>query len=241
MLEDLCHYFLNHSDVLTKHGLDWQAPKTSTIFLQKIVAAQYLQLVDYIKVMLPSLEFILTRGAWKTGEQEWNILQTINRRCGNYQDDIEDILLSLGDPPEPNPKPKDRVAWTDCCADFQHIHYRLKVLKGRADTLLQSMTGLASIAGNRQSLEEAKRMKQLTALGAFFIPLAYTSSLFSMQDNYAPGKIQFWVYWICAMGVIAITLGAAWILDTKLINDAAEVRWDTLKFWKKAKGEAAAT
>lgn len=57
-----------------------------------------------------------------------------------------------------------------------------------------SMTGLASIAGNRQALEESKRVKRLNLLALLFIPLAYTSSLFSMQDNYALNKQKFWVY-----------------------------------------------
>jgi len=237
MLEDLCHYFLNHSSILEDRKFDWQDPTTSTVFLKKVVAAQYLQLIDYIKVMLPSLELRLTRSNLTQGEEQWNSLQTINRRCGNYQDDIEDILLSLGYPAEPTIREKGRVAWEDCCADFQQIHYRLKVLKGRADTLLQSMTGLASIAGNRQSLDEAKRVKRLTLLGLVFIPLAYTSALFSMQDNYAPGKRLFWVYWASALGLVVLTFTTTYILD-KSMNEAAEFKLEELKLWGKKKKEA---
>lgn len=190
MLHDLVHYYQQHSDTLTDR--EWETPVTSAIFLKKVVAAHYLQLVDYIKNMLPSLELRLTTG-WVEEQVQWKSLQTISRRCGNYRDDIEDTLFSLGYALDgkPDNASKARIdRWKDCEKDFQYAYFRLKVLRERADNLVVAMTGLASIAGNRQNLDEAKRVKRLNLLALLFIPLAYTSSLFSMQDNYAPNKEQ---------------------------------------------------
>lgn len=231
MLEDLCYYFMNHARLIAEH--EWQSPLTSSLFLKKIVAAHYLQLIDYIKAMLPSLELRLTT-AWVDEQEQWRSLQTISRRCGNYSDDIEDTLLSLGYPLEAKDV-SEKCDWRDCKKDFQYIYFRLKILKQRADTLMQAMTGLASIAGNRQNLEEAKRVKRLNLLALLFIPLAYTSSLFSMQDNYAPGNAHFWIYWVSALTVVAFTLAVTWVLDSAL-DDAAQwtlqpLRW--LKFWER--------
>ncbi|KAF2878601.1 hypothetical protein BDV95DRAFT_478531 [Massariosphaeria phaeospora] len=217
MLKNLVHYFENHADLLDEN--DWEDPVTSSLFLKKIVAAHYLQLVDYIKAMLPSLELRLTT-AWVEEQGQWKSLQTISRRCGNYSDDIEDTLVSLGYPLEVLHR-KGRPEWKDCQKDFQYIYFRLKILKERADTLMGAMTGLASIAGNRQNLEEAKRVKRLNLLALLFIPLAYTSSLFSMQDNFAPGNGKFWVYWVSALSVVALTLITTWVLDSAL-NDEAQ-------------------
>lgn len=181
MLEDLLYYYQQHAKLIPE--TDWQTPQKSAIFLKKIVAAHLLQLVDYIKVMLPSLELKLTT-AWIEEQEQWRMLQTISRRCGNYRDDLEDTLLSLGYSVSahldaaPSSRPTN---WMDCEKDFQYAYFRLKILKERADNLTTSMTGLASIAGNRQNLEEAKRLKRLNLLALLFIPLAYTSSLFSMQ------------------------------------------------------------
>ena len=63
--------------------------------MKKIVTAHYIQLIDYIKVMLPSLELRLAT-AWVEEQDQWKSLQTTSRRCGNYRDDVEDILLNLG-------------------------------------------------------------------------------------------------------------------------------------------------
>ncbi|KAH7357347.1 hypothetical protein BKA66DRAFT_428072 [Pyrenochaeta sp. MPI-SDFR-AT-0127] len=229
MLRDLMHYYQQHSDLLAEE--EWETPAVSSIFLKKIVAANYLQLVDYIKAMLPSLELRLTT-AWVNEQDQWKSLQIISRRCGNYRDDIEDSLLSLGYPLDGQLAIKSD--WKDCRKDFQYVYFRLKILKDRADNLMQAMTGLASIAGNRQNLEEAKRVKRLNILALLFIPLAYTSSLFSMQDNYAPNKGHFWVYWVSALGVVAFTAAVTWILDSVLDDEA---QWALkpifLKFWDK--------
>ncbi|CAO2656561.1 Nn.00g053640.m01.CDS01 [Neocucurbitaria sp. VM-36] len=235
MLRDLIHYYQQHSDMLSDD--DWNTPNMSAVFLKKIVAAHYLQLVDYIKAMLPSLELRLTT-AWVEEQDQWKSLQTISRRCGNYRDDIEDTLLSLGYPLDGKLDASSKMRstnWKDCEKDFNYVYFRLKILKERADNLMQAMTGLASIAGNRQNLEEAKRVKRLNLLALLFIPLAYTSSLFSMQDNYAPNRNKFWVYWISAIGAVAITAAVTWILDNAL-DDEAQWTWRPLKylkFWEK--------
>jgi hypothetical protein len=233
MLHDLTYYYQRHSHLLTAQ--EWQTPQKSALFLQKIVAAHYLQLVDYIKVMLPSLELRLTT-AWVEEQDQWKSLQTISRRCGNYRDDIEDTLLSLGYPLDGKLDERAKLCttdWKDCEKDLQYAYFRLKILKERADNLTTSMTGLASIAGNRQNLEEAKRVKRLNLLALLFIPLAYTSSLFSMQDNYAPNKSDFWIYWVSAIGVVAFTSFVTFVLDRALDEEA---NWTLrplkyLKFW----------
>jgi hypothetical protein len=233
MLHDLTYYYQHHSKLLTAD--EWKTPQKSALFLKKIVAAHYLQLVDYIKVMLPSLELRLTT-AWVEEQDQWKSLQTISRRCGNYRDDIEDTLLSLGYPLDGKLDESSKlrtVDWKDCEKDLQYAYFRLKILKERADNLTTSMTGLASIAGNRQNLEEAKRVKRLNLLALLFIPLAYTSSLFSMQDNYAPNKKDFWVYWVSAIGVVAFTSFVTFVLDRALDEEA---NWTLrpikyLKFW----------
>lgn len=229
MLDDLVYYYEHNSHLLEEH--EWNSPSNSAIFLKKIVAAHYLQLADYIKAMLPSLELKLTT-AWVEEQEQWKALGTISRRCGNYRDDIEDALLSLGyrlGTPAPTARQGRNVPdWKNCEIDYQYAYLRLKVLKERADNLMTSMTGLASIAGNRQNLEEAKRLKRLNLLALLFIPLAYTSSLFGMENEYAPDKPLFWVYWVSAIGSVIFTIVVTWILDQAL-NDAAEWTLDSFK------------
>jgi hypothetical protein len=56
--------------------------------------------------------------------------------------------------------------------------------------------------------------------------------LFSMQDNYAPNKKKFWVYWVSAIGAVWVTSVITFILNRALDDEAnwklARVKW--LKF-----------
>jgi hypothetical protein len=227
MLRDLVYYHETSAHRL-EEDKEWEEPITSAFFVKKIVAAHELQLADYIKSVLPSLELKLTTG-WVEEKEQWKGLQTISRRCGNYRDDIEDTLMSLGFTLD-IPKSFRQRTWENCEIDYQYAYFRMKTLKERADNLMTSMTGLASIAGNHQNLEEAKRVKRLNLLALLFIPLAYTSSLFSMQDEYMPNKSQFWVYWVCAIGVVIFTSVVTWVLD-RALNDAAEWSLANFKKW----------
>jgi hypothetical protein len=227
MLRDLVYYHQTNAARLEGDKV-WDDPTTSAFFVKKIVAAHSLQLADYVKSVLPSLELKLTTG-WVEEKEQWKGLQTISRRCGNYRDDLEDTLLSLGYSLT-TPDKFTNSKWEDCEVDYQYAYFRMKTLKERADNLMTSMTGLASIAGNHQNLEEAKRVKRLNLLALLFIPLAYTSSLFSMQDEYMPNKSHFWVYWVCAIGVVIFTSVVTWVLD-RALNDAAEWSLANFKKW----------
>jgi Mg2+ and Co2+ transporter CorA len=111
-------------------------------------------------------------------------------------------MIGLGILFSTSPVPDSNITdWKSCDRDFEYIHCRLEVLKVRGDVLNNSIAGLASIARNQQALREAKRslreakcIKTLTLLGMVFIPLAFSTGLFSMNDQYLPGTASFRVY-----------------------------------------------
>lgn len=104
---------------------------------------------------------------WVEEREEWKGLQVFSHRRGNFRDDTETALLSLGYPldwgREKSSKqcPSNRKEFED---DFQYIYFRFKVLKEHANNLMQAMTGLGSSATSRQNKEEVKRMKLLNLL-----------------------------------------------------------------------------
>lgn len=59
-------------------------------------------------------------------------------------------------------------------------------------------------------------------VGLVFIPLAYTSALFSMSDEYRPGGRSFWVYWATAVPCVVVVCGVTWGLQRG---------WDELGRW----------
>jgi hypothetical protein len=83
------------------------------------------------------------------------------------------------------------------------------MLKDRADALVDSMTGLSGIVGNKQALKRAKSSRALAIIGLVFIPLAYTSALFSMSEQYSPGADYFWIYFAVSIPLMVIVFLSA--------------------------------
>lgn len=239
MLEDLCFYWRNHGTKLSEE----LGPTSATVFLQKIVASNYLQLIDFVLANISNIEFQLSRRNNLNGiqsnwtEERWSDLQSWVRRCSEYIEDVEDIMISLGIPFPASPiQQNDINDWTSCHKDFQYIHYRLKTLKARVDVLSNSITGLASIAGNQQALVEAKRsfkeaknIKTLTLVGMIFIPLALCTGIFSMNDQYLPGRASFWIYFAVLVPLIFFVFLIAFLIG---IGYDSEGEWNFKTFFQ---------
>jgi hypothetical protein len=211
MLEDLCFYWTEHGDKLE----DNLGTTFATLFMHKIVASHYIQLLEFARANVANLEFQLSRRdslkdihiPWI--EAQWSDLQAWSWRCSEYIEQVEAILISLGASFSASTDQGQRADWKSCDRDFQYIHYRLKTLKIRVDLFMNSITGLAGIAGNRHALHEAKRslqetmrIKTLTLLGMVFLPLAFCTGLFSMSEQYLPGGSSFRIYLAVAIPLV---------------------------------------
>jgi CorA-like Mg2+ transporter protein len=229
MLEDLCFYW----DKYGSHLVEKSGPGIATVFMQKIVASHYMQLLDFLRANISNLEYQLSRRDNLTGiqipwiEERWSELQAWSRQLSLYVEDVEAIMISLGISFSAPYVPQSRITdWTSCDRDLQYIHYRLKALKARVDTVSNSITGLAGIAGNRQALLEAKRslkeakgIRTLTFLGMVFIPLAFCAGLFSMNDQYLPGTASFWIYIAVSVPLVAAVFLAAFLIGLGYDSD----------------------
>lgn len=204
--------------------------------MQKILASNYMQLIEFVRANIYNLKFQLSRRytiaeiriTWI--EERWSDLQAWSRRCFEYVEDVESIMIGLGISSSTSSVPEGKITdWKSCDRDFQYIHYRLKELNASIDVLNNSITGLAGIAGNQQALREAKRslkekgIKTLTLLGMVFIPLSFCAGLFSMDDPFLPGTASFWIYF-----AVSIPLIVAVFLVALLINLGydSEGEWD---------------
>jgi hypothetical protein len=87
--------------------------------------------------------------------------------------------------------------WLDTRKDSAYVDRELGRLQEKADSLISSFTGLASIVGNLHSLFEARSVRLLTLLGMTVLPLSFTSGPFSMSGEYALGNSHFWGFPRC--------------------------------------------
>ena len=126
-----------------------------------------------------------------------------------------------------NPDLKRCVGWADCSQDFLFIYRHMKNAEKRTKYLNDATSALASIISSRQSFQEqrialkhaeqslsaSKSMKALSIAGVVFIPLTYTSSLFSMTQQFMPGAEKFWIYFAVALPLMVVVMLAYVVLD----------------------------
>ncbi|KAL8794630.1 MAG: hypothetical protein Q9195_002826 [Heterodermia aff. obscurata] len=234
MLEDICYYWTNHASCI-----DIQSdPAVSTIFLKKIIASNYMILIEHGRAMLSTIELSLSRQgqdiselqiAW--AEQRWSDLQSWNRRYSEYCENVESIIDNMR-----ISSPEEDASWLSSKLDFHVIHRKLCDHKRRSEALISSLTGLAGILGSRQtlkeanrSLHEAKRVKILTSLGMVFAPWFLTSGIFSMSDKFLPGAKLFWIYFAVTIPLVPVVFGVAFLVTLGYGDDS---EWSSKEFWK---------
>ncbi|KAH7124953.1 hypothetical protein B0J13DRAFT_408027, partial [Dactylonectria estremocensis] len=194
----------------------------------RAILAHYLHLIEYNDAILSSMEFPLQRKDDFSAidiaslEGQWSDIQLICSRCNRYIKDVSSIMLQLSISYEdPGTSGSNTThSWTESKKDFQYIYMQLKVLKGRAEFLNESLTGLTGIIGNARSLKEAKRsireakaVKTLTLVAMVFIPLSFTTGLFSMYDDYLPGRTRFSIFFAVSLPLIMLVFAATLMID----------------------------
>lgn len=239
-LDDIIFYLHTHSS-----ALDLADPSSLRIFVEKIAASHYLKLAEFLQTVIEMVQFNFSRRQDLTSfaiaavEEQWSDVQALERRIGEYKDDLEAIMLQLRIPFE-SLNLKHTADWKDSAADYQFLYLRFKEIGQRANSLNGSTAALAGLTNNRQavkaqelaleaterSIREAKSVKALTILGVVFIPLAYVASLFSMSDPYRPGGKLFWVYFVVAFPLIGLIVLGYYTLE--LGYTGGGIQWS---FW----------
>jgi Mg2+ and Co2+ transporter CorA len=93
--------------------------------------------------------------------------------------------------------------------DFEYVFAMVEDFGRRLESMLPVVTSLVQIVDSRRSFDETANVSRLTVMALVFVPLAYVSSLFSMNEKLAPGGPRFWVYFVVAIPVtIAVILVA---------------------------------
>lgn len=234
MLDDICFYFENHAEELETLG---DEPSIATVFLKKIAATNWVQLADYFDASAHNLEQKFSRNESfdvfrvETMEGWWGNLHSWHRRCVQYCEEVDAILVALR---IPHNYMHDNSQPMDSREDFAYIYKRLLWTKSRFELLMNSATGLNAIAGNKEataqnerysrraqeeskrSLQQARKGSILTFLATVFVPLAVTAGIFSMSGDWAPGGDKFGYYWAITLPLVFLLGGFYYLFGVML-------------------------
>jgi hypothetical protein len=244
LLDDILIYIQNHSDTI-----DLENPTSVRTLVEKITASHYLKLAEFLQTVIEEVQFNLSRLQDLTGfaiaavAEEWSGVQALERRIGEYKDDLTAIMIQLRIPLE-SPDLGLSKYWTDIASDYQFLSLLLKEIGQRASGLNGSTATLAGLTNNRyairaqelaleateRSIREAKSVKALTILGITFIPLAYVASLFSMSESYRLGGRLFWVYFAVALPLVGLIVLGYYTLELGYTSGGMHWSWRTAIF-----------
>lgn len=85
--------------------------------------------------------------------------------------------------------------------DYEHIGASIDSYSDRLESMLPVVTSLVQIVDSRRSFAETANVSRLTYLALVFVPLTFTTGLFSMNVDKAPGGHNFWIYFAVAIPV----------------------------------------
>jgi Mg2+ and Co2+ transporter CorA len=79
--------------------------------------------------------------------------------------------------------------------DFLTIHTRMQPLRDRAEALNSVSNDLANLRAAFRGVHDGEFGLRLSLFASIIFPLNLLASIFSMSDDYLPGKPQFWKLW----------------------------------------------
>lgn len=91
--------------------------------------------------------------------------------------------------------------------DYDGLLIRALDLCERCTQGMGVMMNRAIVAESKKAIDQAERLKKLTLLASFFIPLSFTTSLFGTNfSELAPGNyLSIWVFFAVSIPVIALS------------------------------------
>jgi Mg2+ and Co2+ transporter CorA len=114
--------------------------------------------------------------------------------------------------------------WTSLVDDYEHIDANIKEYSYRLENMLPIVTAVVQVVDTRRSFAETANVSRLTYLALVFVPLTFTTGLFSMNIDTAPGGKNFWAFFLVAIPVTVVVFliarpparNARWLYDQGL-------------------------
>lgn len=91
--------------------------------------------------------------------------------------------------------------------DYTHLVARAKELAVACHEGMGMLMNVAVISEAKKAIEQTERVKKLTLLATFFIPLSFTSSVFGMNlQELNSSRLSIWVWVAITVPVVVLTL-----------------------------------
>ena len=93
-----------------------------------------------------------------------------------------------------------------CEGDWVFVYMELEFWKEETEKLIDSHRDNLTILDTKRDQDEAQDIDRLSKLGTIYLPLSFVAAILGMSDNFVPGKPKFWIFWVTAIPLMALTL-----------------------------------
>ena len=198
-------------------------PLESANYAKKIVAAMWINALEYIQMRVGQLECALEDRATemrlslkkdkmppKDSAIEWIMKATthaykLKRRCLQFCHDMDNNVTELG--LRLDSREKDVQDWI-------YIKNRLKMWTHRAKVDINGVSALKSLIEAAKTEKLTENTLAIQWLGTIYLPLSLTAGLLSMVDNFTPGQSCFWIYWAISLPLLFLSFALSSMLTS---------------------------
>lgn len=172
----------------------------------KIVAAEWMNYVAVMNYSIKRYEYTIENLSTLFKEPDYlnsdlRDLQTWRRRSLSSQHKLSLVRRFVDFHQIEEVEPEDS---TMVLEDYIYITEKIKDYAERLESMLPVVTSMVQIVDSRRSFAETANVSRLTYLALVFVPLTFTSGLFGMNTDIAPGGKKFWIYFAVAVPVTVI-------------------------------------
>ena len=121
------------------------------------------------------------------------------------------------------------LAIRDAQKDFLTIHTRMQPLRDRAEALNSVSNDLANLRAAFRGVSDGEFGLRLSLFASIVFPLTLLAGIFSMGDDFRPGRPKFWHLWaigipVCVVVALGLVYGRRpWAVATDL--------WEYVRSW----------
>lgn len=125
------------------------------------------------------------------------------------------------------------LAIKDAQKDFLTIHTRMQPLRDRAEALNSVSNDLANLRAAFRGVSDGEFSLRLSLFASIVFPLTLLAGIFSMGDDFRPGKPRFWLLWaiglpVCVVVALGLVYGKRPWAVSRDISEYARTSWASL-------------
>ena len=200
--------FIFYWAITQPEGFDVTCPSLFSLsyYPLKMIAAEWMTYLELMYHSFKQYEYSRSNGQLAIGQiallnADIYALQQWSRRCMATAHKIRYIIDFLK---HRVTKEEDRECSALLTEDYKQIAFSIDAYSHRLGGLISIATSLIQAVDSRRSLTETISISRLSYLALSFIPLTFVASLFSMNDNIAPGGKLFGLYFVVSIPLCII-------------------------------------